>query len=339
MPPRAYRTGSAVLAAMLVLSMLVGCTDDEDDAAAEGEPAVTAELDDLVSLTIYLRTGGSPEDLLEPVTREVPIGDDLPRRAVQLLLDGPEGDDEEDLESAWPEGTELNAVNVSGGTATVDFSGEVLADPPEPQRAPHMEALALASLANTLTEFPAVEQVKVTIDGEDVGSESVEEFWGGWGLPERLARDVTLVTDKSEEGPPALEDFATDGQSVGGSEADPVVVRSIRVRDRITYVRVVVELADADEPESSAADFPRTYARSDPGELALEVTGVEEVGGSAVPSDLAEQLEPLFTGFELGEGRRPNSMQLTLRPAGSEHHRVYLHTSTSPSRIVLDVKK
>ena len=334
---RRMRGIALVIGTALALGLLPGCTDGEEDTAAEELPP--AELDDLVSLTIYLRTGGSSEDLLEPVSREVPIGDDLPRRAVQLLLAGPEGADEEGLESPWPSGTELHDVRIADGTATVDLSGDTLDDAPEPDRAAHVESLALASLANTLTEFPAVETVKVTFDGQDVDSEDVEEFWGGWGLPETLTRDVTLVVDESEEGPPSLDSFDTEQQTVGTGDAETVVIRSVRVRDRITYLRLVVELADTEEPDRSAPEFPRTYARSDPSEVVLEITDVDEVGDGAVPSDLAEQLEALFSDVEVGEGMRSDSVRIRLEPTSEDAHRVYLHTATSPSRIVLDVKK
>ena len=322
---------------LLVLALLLpACTGEEPSPADGGEPEV-AELDDTVALTIYHRTGSGRDALLEPVTAVVEIGEDLPHRAVELLLAGP---DDDELQATWPEGTEVNEVLVEGGVATVDLSREALEDPPDPDRAAHLEGLALGALANTLTEFQAIEEVALTIDGDDAESEALSTFWGGWGVPPSLTRDVTLIVDEDEDNGPELDLFGEGSQVVGSDDAEAVVVRSVRARDRITYVRLVVEVADAADPDRSAAEIPRTFARTGGGDVVLEVHDVADVEDAAVPGDLVETLAAVFAEVDVDEVEEPGRLRVTLVGEAAEQPRaIYLHTATSPSRVVLDVRK
>ncbi len=325
-----------VLPLLVLVLLLASCEDDDAALPDDGEPDVAA-LDDTVALTVYHRTGSSSDALLQPVTELVEIGEDLPHRAVELLLAGP---DDDDLQSAWPEGTEVNEVVIENGRAHVDLSREALEDPPDPDRAAHLERLALAALANTLTEFQAIEEVALTVEGEDAEAEALRTFWGGWGVPSSLTRDVTLIVDEEEDNGPELELFVERSQVVGSDAADPVVVRSIRARDRITYVRLVVEVADASDPERSAAEFPRGFARTGQGDVVLEVHGVEELDDAAVPDDLAETLAAVFAEVDVDDEGEPDRLRVTLAgEASGDPRAIYLHTATSPSRLVLDVRK
>ena len=88
------------------------------------------------------------------------------RGALEALLAGP--DDFEaglGMTSAIPEGTRLLDVAVDGGVATVDLSGEFLADLEGPV------ALGVAQIVFTLTQFPTVDRVTILIEG--VGTASV----------------------------------------------------------------------------------------------------------------------------------------------------------------------
>ncbi|MFO8075925.1 MAG: GerMN domain-containing protein [Actinomycetota bacterium] len=325
------------LLAVLVLAVLLPACEDEGDTSPDDDEPDAAELDDTVALTLYHRTGSSSEALLEPVTEVVEIGEDLPHRAVELLLDGP---DDDELEAAWPEGTEVNGVHVEDGRAHVDLSDAALEDPPSPDRAAHLEALALASLANTLTEFQAIDEVVLTIDGEGPDSEAVGDFWGGWGMPESLTRDPTLIADEDEDRGPELELFEEGSQVAGSEEAEPVVVRSVRARDRITYVRLVVEIADASDPEESPEEVPRAFARTGQGDVVLEVHGVEGLEDAAVPEDLDETLAPVFLRVEVDDEVDAGRLRITMDgEAAQDPWAIHLHTATSPSRVVLDVRK
>lgn len=331
---------SLVLRLLLSLAflLLLSCESGSESDAEEEAPSSSAQADDSVVLTIYLATGTTEESMLQPVTREVPVEGDLASRAVELMLAGPVG--EEELERPWPSDTELLDVSVDGGVAIVDFSAAALGGGAESYHSGHLEALALAALANTLTEFPTIDEVRVTVEGESPGvSDTVTAFWGGWGLPETLGRDETLVGEEGGGRIPALDDFSREAKAVGSEDAGSVHVRSVRVRDRITYLRVVVEVAAAEDHDSSPPEPPRSYARGGPEELALEVTGVDSIDEDGVRSELDARLGAFLEGLAVGPGQRTNSVRVTLTPSQEGLRDFHLHTRESPTRIILDIRK
>ncbi len=309
---------------------------------ASGEPARNSLAHDdekTVSLTIYLRTGGSTDSMLKPVQREVPIEGDLPHKAVELLLSGPSED--ERLEAAWPVGTDVIGVAVDGGVATVDLTHDALGEVSErPEQLAHLESLALGALVNTLTEFPSIDEVRVTVDGHTPGSrDDVADFWGGWGIPESMTRDETLIGEEGEATSPHLDDFGLETQSVGSMKVPEVVVRSVRIRDRVTYVRIVVEIGDAADPDRPPDGFPRSRAQMSAGALTLEVADVQPLADATLADELTEHAGPWFREVSVTEATGLDGLRLRFAPRGEEVAPFHLHTRRSPSRIVLDVKK
>ncbi len=130
--------------------------------------------------------------------------------AMEALLDGPAAGFEEDL--AWgtaiPQGTELNGVVISNGTATVDLSSEY-----ESGGGTASVTARLAQVVFTLTQFSTVDEVDVEIDGQP------RESITGEGVPSQdLGRDDFL--NQSNFGAPIpaiLVESPFVGESVGGS--------------------------------------------------------------------------------------------------------------------------
>jgi hypothetical protein len=332
LPPVVLVLGVFLLSACQMLSGSLPESPEPGEANATQPPS------DEVALTVYLRDGNGNDARLQAVSRQVPIEGNLAQRAVELMLAG--AVDGEQLQSPWPSGTQVVGVTVDGGVATVDLTDDALRDAPAPERAAHLEVLALAALANTLTELPTIESVQVTVDGEGPETnDDLTEFWGGWGIPGKLTRDVSLVGEQGSGDIPARTDFSLDSQTVGASDADPVVIRNVMVRDRITYIRMTIELADAAQPDMAPSEFPRTHARSRPGELTVEVTKVDGVADDAGPGELGVGLRDHLRSVELGDGQRTRSVRLTLRTLDDDRRQIHLHTVSSPSRIVLDIMK
>lgn len=306
---------------------------DADGVDASPVPAVPDE--DVVDLTIYLRDGDGEGAHLVGVSREVAVDDDLPRRALELLLAGP-GNDDGDLEAPLPTTTEIRDFRVEDHTAHVDLSGEVITHADQVGASPANEVLALAALADTLTEFPEIDRVRLSVEGEDSGSVEgvgdVGAFWGGWGLPDVLVRDESLVEPEGDANPlPDLAEFDGDPQAVGSDEADPVDVRGIRARDRTSYLRIVVELGDAHD-EDAAAAVPQARAWRTPEGVVLEL---REVAG--YDEDNA-RLDPDRLTFADVDAEVDGERLLVTVDAGSRHD-FSLSTLTSPVRVVLDVRK
>lgn len=334
---------TTVLLALLGQLVLVGCTR----AATVAEPAAPAaatalQSADVVDLTLYFRRGWGPEAHLVPVTRQVPVGEQLPRRALELLLAGPEPDDGEGLAPPLPTSTAVLDFQVVGEVAEVDLSAEVVADRAAVGASAEHELLALAALANTLTEFPEIEQVAVTVDGRSAGPpdgggagvDDVAEFWGWWGLPQRLVRDDSVIGPVTDGGRlPELARFARAPQTIG-AEGAQAVVEAVRVSSRTTSVRVTVELSDPGG--AAAAPVPAATARPTADGVLLEVDGVAAIApdvrlgaASAVPA-------PPFTAVTV-DGDPPGPLHVLVR--SRDPHPFLLHTLASPTRLVLDLRK
>jgi hypothetical protein len=330
--------------------VVAGCTTEEPTtgeqlstpaAAAPGPVTLdatdepTLQPDDLVDLTLYFRAGEGPSAHLEPVVREVGVTGDLPRTALKLLLSGPVEEDGSGLDAPLPTTTTLNDLTVEGGTAHVDLSEAVIKDASTVGAAPANEALALAAVANTLTEFPSIDVVVLTVDGRADGE--VELFWGGWGLPDVLIRDESLIgpAPSDGEGVAELARFSSENQQVGSSDAGIVELAGVRVRDRLTHTRFTVELADPAGPDAMAKT-PRARARAAGPEIVLVLTGI------ATPAEALEglrmEVDPdRFTSARVEHDPVTGTIRLGLVPVGP--HAFRLHTLSNPTRIVLDVKK
>lgn len=80
---------------------------------------------------------------------------------VNLLIAGSEN---ENLESAIPEGTKINACYIEGNTVIVDLSKEFIDNAPI---GIDEESMAIYSIVNTLTELNEVSNVKFLVNGEE----------------------------------------------------------------------------------------------------------------------------------------------------------------------------
>jgi len=112
---------------------------------------------------------------VEPTT--VPLDEEtveVLRAVVEAVLQGPSTNP--DLTTVVPEGTELLDVSIQGGIAHIDLSREVLST-----RGGAAEERALAQqLAQSATQFPTVDAVRLLVEGE-----LVDELWGhvDWSQP------------------------------------------------------------------------------------------------------------------------------------------------------------
>lgn len=310
-----------------------------DDGAAQPvsgrvtEVPPTLQPDDMVNLTLYFRAGEGPHAHLERVIREVSVDQDLPRRALELLLAGP-ADGESNLAPALPLTTQIRTLEVHGGDAHVVLSPEAVRDAGAVGASPANEALALAAVANTLTEFPSVEQVRLEVEGQGI---EPGEFWGGWGLPPVLVRDESLVGPPAGgEGVPELGRFTTDPQTTGNDGGGEIDLTNLRVRDRLNHVRLIIELGDPDAPDAGAP-VPLVRARGLRDEIVLDLDGVD-VSSQDLPAEQRLGLsDPAFRSLRVEPGAARTAIRLAV--ADARERRFWLHSTTGPTRIVLDVKK
>ena len=98
--------------------------------------------------------------------------------AVKIIMAAPK---EAELTSVFPKGAKLNGVQVSDGTAYVDFGGSITKNFVGGSTG---EELLVYSVVDTLTEFPEVKRVRFLIDGAEI-----ETLAGHMDLSEPVTRE------------------------------------------------------------------------------------------------------------------------------------------------------
>jgi spore germination protein GerM len=134
--------------------------------------------------TLFVARASRNEMSLVPFTAK--LDEVTPLSALRALASfTPRGEDEPTL----PKGTKVLGVTVSGtGTATADFSQEIVDHFNGGSRS---EQLLLASIVNTLTEFPNIKRVAIRVEGKEVDS-----IGGHIELDEPLERDVEFLSNE-----------------------------------------------------------------------------------------------------------------------------------------------
>lgn len=122
----------------------------------------------LKEVTVYF-IGSTPTSFyLAPEKRKVPADSDLKKAAIEELIKGPYyAELSNSLQPALPKGAKLLGLKVEGGLATVDFNS---ATQKNLNVGSSGEALVIASVVNTLTEFSEVKEVQILIEGKKVES-------------------------------------------------------------------------------------------------------------------------------------------------------------------------
>ncbi len=282
---------------VIVLLLLVGAILRPVVALSPG-PIAVAPTYARSAMTLYevLRE----PDYLVPVTRRTPEAEVSAENAVVQLLQGPLAGP--DLVAPFALGTELLAFEQSDGRASLDLSAGAL-DGVDAQRA--IEALVL-----TLTEFPEVTRVAVSVDGRSVAAdgtaapnandltrptlnpESAEaqaggmEVWFAYDGEDRYLVPVTRATAPHEREPTRAMDAFLAGP-LAGSDLEPVLphdvnVLSVRVRDGLATVDFDSHLVYAYRLSQANAMFVRRAVMATLTGLPDISAGLIEIDGSTL---------------------------------------------------------
>ncbi|NLU11166.1 MAG: hypothetical protein GXW90_09595 [Tepidanaerobacter acetatoxydans] len=103
-------------------------------------------------------------NFLVPVTRDIPWVEGIGKAALENLIDNAELRAElaeKGLRPTLPEGTRVLGMSINDGLAKVDFNANFLQFSDKTA-----EQNAINSVVYTLTEFPAIKQVQILIDGK-----------------------------------------------------------------------------------------------------------------------------------------------------------------------------
>jgi spore germination protein GerM len=183
----------AFLVAVLALGafLLTGCMGERDTISRPDQEGEASE--PKVTITLYFSRWTETEAYLVAEEREVGVQDNLPLLALQELIMGPVTDN---LNPTLPPTTKVLSLDIENGLCTVNFSKEILFDAYQVGPSATGEMLALGSIANTLTEFPQIQEVKILIEGMSEGEIDgwlVQSFWGHVGIYENLTRDESII--------------------------------------------------------------------------------------------------------------------------------------------------
>lgn len=148
------------------------------------------------SISLYFAEYTETDSYLVKEIREVKVDGSIYKKVVEELLKGPESSD---LYPTIPSDVRVNSVEISGGTAIVDFSREIITNLDEIPHSSATETMAVYSVVNALTEFEEINSVKITVEGKDSGQIDglyIEDFWGHIGIYEEFTRNEEIIKDR-----------------------------------------------------------------------------------------------------------------------------------------------
>ncbi len=181
--PRLWTRALVIAFAAMSVAAVAGCS------ANVPEPTESKIAEEMAVVSVYYPDG-------ETLTEErhiVPDDGNLPQVALSRLFEA--SPQEFEIAVLLPEAT-VNSVEVDEtGVCTVDFSREILDFPRDERKA---KVLAFASIIETLRQFPEIQSLMITVEGQDSGSidgKSVDEFWGDVRLPP-TPLDISVEEDE-----------------------------------------------------------------------------------------------------------------------------------------------
>lgn len=166
---------------LLLGILLSGCNNQivEPDSSDQTDSEQTMEV-----AVYYLKSGDDDIYLVREV-HQVEKTSEVAQAALNELIKGEPLTP--DAYRVLPEDTRILGINIDNGLATVDFSSEVL----RANVGSSGEGLGIASIVNTLTEFPTIQEVSFMVDGQ---VENAMDWWGHVGLYEQpFQRDLSNV--------------------------------------------------------------------------------------------------------------------------------------------------
>jgi germination protein M len=145
------------------------------------------------NVTVYFSKMTDTDFYLFPVQRKVSGGNDY-KAALEELIKGPK--DSSEGFAVLPSTVKVISIEKNDDLLTVNFSKEIILDANQVGVSSSTEALALGSIANTLTEFPEITRVRVLIEGKrngDIDGREIADFWGHIGIRDELTRNSNLL--------------------------------------------------------------------------------------------------------------------------------------------------
>lgn len=260
-----------LLVVLIVIS--AGCQrSNQPPQPGPGTPAPveTAKMDVAV---YYLKTTQTEMYLVREV-HQVDKNVEVARAALNELISGTPVT--AGASRVMPADTKILGINIAQGLATVDFSAEVL----KANVGSSGEALGIASIVNTLTEFPTIQKVAFTVDGS---KEKGMDWWGHVGLYEQpFQRDLSNVFEPAIwVTSPVRDQVITSPVKIAGNARVFEATVSYRLRDSSgTVIAQGHTMAAEGAPGRGDYSAKLAFTASGPGRGQIEVFEASAKDGS-----------------------------------------------------------
>jgi germination protein M len=173
-----------VLVLLAVILVLPGCTkaNPPADPGQSNNPTPAPQTTDVA---VYYVKNNNNEMYLVREVHKIPKTEQIAQAALNELITGTPATS--GAVKVLPANTKILGIKIDQGLATVDFSPEVL----RANVGASGEALGIASIVNTLTEFPTIQKVSFTVEGK---LDTAMDWWGHVGLYEQpFKRNLSQV--------------------------------------------------------------------------------------------------------------------------------------------------
>lgn len=249
---------------------MVGTNQNKTPTPTPSKPVVKT-----TNVVVYYSKMTDTENYLVREVHKIKQTSDMPKTAVEELIKGKPVTD--GAYKVIPPSTKVLGVKIDNqGVATVDFSAEVL----HANVGASGEAMGIASIVNTLTEFPNIKKVSFVVNGK---VDQAMDWWGHVGLSEQpFSRDLSVVNE-----PVIWVTAPVPGQTI----SSPVTIEgtarvfeatvSYRLKD--TSGKILAEgFTNASEGAPGRGDFKTKvgFKTSGPGKGQLEVFETSMKDGS-----------------------------------------------------------
>lgn len=179
------------LAALFMLLTLSGCAGTgKTTGNPNGEappPTNKGEQPDL-RLALYYAKFTRDDSYLVREVHQIPYTENAALAAVEQLIEVHPATP--GATRVLPLNTRVLGVEIKNGVAMVDFSREVL----QTNVGSEGEAMGIWSIVNTLTEFPDVDNVAISVEGKV--DDRTMDWWGHIGLYDQpFKRDVSMIRE------------------------------------------------------------------------------------------------------------------------------------------------
>lgn len=300
-----------------------------------GKSAVIQESTSTVEITLYFVKQAEKDVYLWAEKRQVEKSSDLLKQALNELIKGPVT---VGLEPVLPASTKVRSVGLVDGIAQIDFSRDIITKSQELTVSAEREKLALASIANTLTNFSSVKRVQILIEGKRqgmVGGKEIKGFWGYIGLPRYLMRDETVIGLTEEVKPPEKSQFSQEDQQIAGQGR--VIVKKFHYASYDDYFQFIWELESVDKK----SQLPFVYAKLSPSARLIDVfVSVVEKDIAHLPEgELLEIGDDLVANVSWEPSTEKERLKSIYHIAMAKEAPFCLQAYRHPLRIVLDIKK